>query len=75
MIVSLISMSIDSVYLVYWLIKNGLYGTYCFYRYMIGYDTTTVTIELKELKEIKNKMEHQEEMLKELQKKMNETKF
>lgn len=75
MIVSLISMSIDSVYLVYWLIKNGLYGTYYFYRYVMGYENTTVTIELKELKEIKNKMENQEEMLKELQKKFDETKL
>jgi hypothetical protein len=70
MIYSLLSISVDTLFLFYWLIKNTLFGTYHIYCYLTGNDNNTLTIEKRELEQIKQKMDNQERMLKELTEKM-----
>lgn len=74
MIYSLLSISIDTFFLFYWFLKNTLFGTYHLYCYLMGYDSNTLTIEKKELEQIKQKMDNQEKMLKELTEKLNDKK-
>ena len=59
-------MTVDSVYLFYFFIKNSLYGTYYLYCYLTGTNYNMVEIPAKELEDIRNKMEHQEKVLNEL---------
>jgi hypothetical protein len=67
MIYSLISMTVDSIYLVYFLCKSTLKGTYYIYAYLTGKTEEDMTeISIKELEEIKVKMEKQEKVLQEL---------
>jgi len=67
MIYSLISMTVDSIYLVYFLCKSTLKGTYYIYAYLTGKTEEDMTeISIKELEEIKEKMEKQEKVLQEL---------
>ena len=67
MIYSLISMTVDSIYLFYFFIKNSIYGTYYLYSYLTGYSNDDITeVSNKELEDIKKKMEHQEQVLIEL---------
>lgn len=67
MIYSLISMTVDSIYLVYFLCKSTLKGTYYIYAYLTGKTEEDMTeISIKELEEIKLKMEKQEKVLQEL---------
>ena len=67
MIYSLISMSIDAIYLFYYILKSSIYGSYYLYCYFTGQETSNMTeIPVKELEEIKEKMENQEKVLNEL---------
>ena len=66
MLTSLIYMTVDSIYLFYWLLKNSIHGAYYFYCYLTGYDTALIEVSTTELTEIKNKMENQDKMLVEL---------
>lgn len=60
-------MSIDAIYLFYYLFKSSIYGTYYLYCYFTGQDTINMTeIPVKELEEIKEKMNNQEKVLNEL---------
>ena len=60
-------MSIDAIYLFYYLLKSSIYGSYYLYCYFTGQDTINMTeIPVKELEEIKEKMENQEKVLNEL---------
>lgn len=60
-------MAVDSIYLVYFLCKNTLKGTYYIYAYLTGKTEEDMTeISIKELEEIKEKMQKQEKVLQEL---------
>lgn len=60
-------MSIDAIYLFYYLFKSSINGTYYLYCYFTGQDTINMTeIPVKELEEIKEKMNNQEKVLNEL---------
>jgi hypothetical protein len=66
MITSLIYMTVDSIYLFYWFLKNTLYGSYYVYCYITGTTQNITEIPTNELLDIKHKMEHQDKMLEEL---------
>jgi hypothetical protein len=66
MIYSLISMSIDAIHLFYYLLKSSIYGTYYLYCYFTGQVIDMTEIPVKELEEIKEKMDNQEKVLNEL---------
>lgn len=66
MITTLIYMTLDSIYLCYWLLKNSIYGSYYLYCYFTGSIQSITEVPTNELNEIKNKIEHQDKMLEEL---------
>ena len=66
MLTSLIYMTVDSIYLFYWLLKNSIHGAYYFYCYLTGHEASFIEVSTIELTEIKNKMENQDKMLIEL---------
>lgn len=60
-------MTVDSIYLFYFLCKSTLKGTYYIYAYITGKTEDEMTqISIKELEEIKQKMENQEKVMQEL---------
>jgi hypothetical protein len=67
MLYYLISMSLDAIYLFYFLLKSSIYGSYYLYCYFTGQETINMNeIPVKELEEIKEKMDNQEKVLNEL---------
>ena len=67
MLYALISMTVDSIYLLFIMLKSSIYGTYYLYCYLTGKDYSQITeIPSKELEEIKEKMDNQEKVLNEL---------
>lgn len=71
MILSLLSFSIDTLYIGYWLIKNGIQIPYYTYCYMMGYNESLIEINKSELEDLKKKIENQEKLLIELNSKFS----
>jgi len=59
-------MTVDSIYLCYWFLKNTLYGSYYLYSYLTGTTQSITEIPTNELIEIKQKIDHQDKVLEEL---------
>ena len=71
----LISITLDTVYLFYFILKSSIYGSYYLYCYFTGQDSSLMTeIPVKELEEIKEKIENQEKVLNELTEMLKEKK-
>ena len=68
MLIPLLSMTIDTIHVVYWIVKNGIKIPYHAYCYFMGYNDV-LNMEKSELIELKETIDKKNQLLLELMKK------